>query len=135
MTFSGRCRYALLTAALLLSIAVPFAACRADQGTAIISAENGQLILQVNLPTPPPVNLIAQMKLQSQAKIVSASPSAAKIDPDKSLVKWLVKNPRPGKLRFSVTTSPPVTSSSASGLIIYRNPGDGNLVRIQAGKR
>lgn len=132
MTFSIPFRPALLIAALLLSAAAPAADCRADQGSATLTSSNGQLILQLDLPTPTPTNLIAELKLQSRAQVVATEPEAAKIDKKRSTVKWLVKNPRQNRLRLTVKTTPPVEPQAASAVVTFRNPSDGTLVQIQA---
>lgn len=133
MIFTQTNRHVLLIAALLFFTA--FATiCSAGQGTATLTAQDDQLILLVDIPKPPPVNLIAQLKLQTHTQILSTTPKAVKIDKKKSIVKWLVKNPQPGQLRFSVKTSPPVKASSADAVVTYRKPGDGSLVKIQAEK-
>lgn len=132
MTFSMPYFHTLLLAALLFTIAAASTDGFAGQGSATLTEQDGQLILLIDLPKPPPVNLIAQLKLRSQAQITAATPKAAKIDKEKSVVKWLVKNPQPGKLRFSVKTSAPVSASSASAVVTYRKPGDGSLITIEA---
>lgn len=136
MTFSiSPYKYILPIFTLLFIVVSATTQCHAGQDAATLAAENGQLVLQISLPKPPPVNLIAQLKLPANARIVSASPKAAKIDTKKSVVKWLVKNPKSGSLQFKVKTSPPTAPASASAIITYRNPGDGSLVKIEAVKK
>ena len=105
---------------------------RAEQASATLGRDGDKLILKLSLPSPPPVNLIAQITVPPGVKIVSTSPQAAKVDRKKSQIKWLVKNPRPGAAQFSVTTSPGADPASASAVVLYRNPGDGSMVKIRA---
>lgn len=132
MTFSIIRRRVLLIVVLFVFVAASFANCLANQGQATLRAEDGKLVLSVNLPNPPPVNLITKLKFQATTRIISTSPEADKIDKKKSTIKWLIKNPQPGQLRLSVKTSPAVQPSSASAVVTYRKPGDGSLIKIQA---
>ena len=98
--------------------------------------QNGQrLELSISISSPPPTSLIARIQLPSQIKIMSTSPKAAKLDTKNSQIKWLIKNPSPGLLQLSVTTSPPVASSKATAEVLYRKPGDGKMSKIDALKR
>lgn len=98
--------------------------------------QNGQrLELSISIPSPPPTSLIARIQLPSKIKIMATSPKAAKIDTKNSQIKWLIKNPSPGSLRLSVTTSPPVAASKVAAEILYRKPGDGKMSKIDAQKR
>ncbi len=115
---------------LLVFIAVGL--CRADQASATIGRDGNRVVLKISLPSPPPVNLIAQITVPPQVNIVSTSPPAAKVDKKKSIIKWLVKNPQPGASQFFVTTSPGVDPASVSAMILYRNPGDGSMIKIRA---
>ena len=121
----------ICTALLIIGVAGP-AACLAGSGKATLSSQNDKLVVKVNLPSPPPVNLIAKLKLKKSMQVVSASPKAAKIDKEKSVVTWLIKKPQRSTLTFSVKTTPSAALSSASAVITYRSPGDGSLVTIQA---
>lgn len=131
MTSAITSRHALSILTLFFVVAVPLTDCRAATGKAELSAKDGELVLQVSLPKPPPVNLIARLQIHIKTKIAATSPKAVKIDAKKSMVKWLVKNPSSGQLRLTVKTSPPVPASSASAVITYRNPGDGSTIKIK----
>ena len=107
----------------------------AGQAAATLQQDGQSLRLEVSVPSPPPTSLIASIKLPAQTKIGATSPPAAKVDSKKAHIKWLVKHPRPGTLRFSVTTSPPIKLSSVSAEVLFRPPGGGSLTRIEAKKR
>ena len=107
----------------------------AGQLEATLKRDNQGLKLEVSVPSPAPSSIIAGIKLPRNTKIVDISPKSAKIDPKTSSVKWLVKNPRPGPLSFSATTSPPADFSKVSAEILYRAPAGGSLIKMNAKKR
>lgn len=107
----------------------------AGQAAATLEQDGQTIRLEVSVPTPPPTSLIAGIKLPAQTKIGATSPPSAKVDSQNAHIKWLVKHPRPGTLRFSVTTSPPMKLSSVSAEVLFRPPGGGSLIRIDAKKR
>ncbi|MBT8354299.1 MAG: hypothetical protein KJO60_07235 [Desulfofustis sp.] len=109
--------------------------CVAGQVAATLNRDNQNLILEVSVPSPPPSSIIAGIKLPKNTKIVGTSPKSAKIDLKRSSVKWLVKNPRPGTQRFSASTSPPADFTKVSAEILYRAPGGGSLIKVDAQKR
>ena len=109
--------------------------CLAEQVAATLQQQAQNLNLEVSVAAPPPTSLIAVMELPPQTKIQATSPRNAKLDPKNSQIKWLVKNPRKGKLRFSVTVSKPTDLSKVSAEILYRKPGGGKLIKIDAQKR
>jgi len=109
--------------------------CLAEQVAATLQQQAQNLNLEVSVADPPPTSLIAVMELPPQTKIQAISPRNAKLDPKNSQIKWLVKNPRTGKLRFSVTVSKPIDLSKVSAEILYRKPGGGKLTKIDAQKR
>ena len=107
----------------------------ADQVAATLQQQAQNLNLEVSVTAPPPASLIAVMELPPQTKIQATSPRNAKLDPKNSQIKWLVKNPRTGTLRFSVTVSKPTDLANVSAEILYRKPGGGKLIKIDAQKR
>ena len=107
----------------------------ADQVAATLQQQAQNLNLEVSVTAPPPASLIAVMELPPQTKIQATSPRNAKLDPKNSQIKWLVKNPRTGTLRFSVTVSKPTDLAKVSAEILYRKPGGGKLIKIDAQKR
>ena len=107
----------------------------ADQVAATLQQQAQNLNLEVSVADPPPTSLIAVMELPPQTKIQATSPRNAKLDPKNSQIKWLVKNPRTGTLRFSVTVSKPIDLSKVSAEILYRKPAGGKLIKIDARKR
>ena len=107
----------------------------ADQVAATLQQQAQNLNLEVSVAAPPPASLIAVMELPPQTKIQATSPRNAKLDPKNSQIKWLVKNPRTGTLRFSVTVSKPTDLANVSAEILYRKPGGGKLIKIDAQKR
>ena len=107
----------------------------ADQIAATLQQQAQNLNLEVSVAAPPPASLIAVMELPPQTKIQATSPRNAKLDPKNSQIKWLVKNPRTGTLRFSVTVSKPTDLANVSAEILYRKPGGGKLIKIDAQKR
>ena len=109
--------------------------CLAEQVAATLQQQAQNLNLEVSVAAPPPTSLIAVMELPPQTKIQATSPRNAKLDPKNSQIKWLVKNPRTGTLRFSVTVSKPIDLSKVSAEILYRKPAGGKLIKIDARKR
>jgi len=107
----------------------------ADQVAATLQQQAQNLNLEVSVAAPPPASLIAVMELPPQTKIQATSPRNAKLDPKNSQIKWLVKNPGTGRLRFSVTVSKPTDLAKVSAEILYRKPGGGKLIKIDAQKR
>lgn len=138
-TMSGKTHFlktlAICSALICLTIAITTEISRADQVSAALQHNNNKLTLKVFLASPPPVNLIAQITIPAQVKIVSTSPKATKVDRKKSMIKWLVKNPQAGTLQFAVTTSPGADPSSVAAVVLYRKPGDGSLIKIKAKAR
>ncbi len=138
-TMSYKTRYLgrLFFLPLLVSIVLASGAvdCLAEQVAATLQQQAQNLNLEVSMAAPPPTNLIAIIELAPQTKIEATSPRNAKLDPKKSQVKWLVKNPRAGTLRFSVTAAKPIDLSKVSAEILYRKPGGGKLIKIDAQKR
>lgn len=127
-------RILLLMLSLLLPWSSPVIGLTASL-QATIHQQGQTLSLEVAVPAPPPSSIIAGIKLSQQVKIVKTFPASAKLDAQASHVKWLVKNPSPGKLRFTVTTSPAADLAKVSAEILYRSPGGGSLQKIEAGKR
>lgn len=125
----------LLPTICIFLLAITAADCLAGQVEATINRDNQSLRLEVSVPSPPPSSIIAGITLPKNTKVVGTSPKSAKIDPKTSSVKWLVKNPQPGTLRFSASTSPPADFSEVSAEILYRAPGGGSLIKINAKKR
>ena len=125
----------LLSTICILLLGTASVDCLAGQVAATLQRENQHLKLEVSVPSPPPSSIIAGIKLPKNTRIVSTSPKSAKIDAKSSSVKWLVKNPRPGSLRFSASTSTPVDFSKVSAEILYRTPGGGSLIKVNAKKR
>ena len=109
--------------------------CLAEQVAATLQQQAQNLNLEVSMAAPPPTSLIAAMELPPQTKIQATSPGNAKLDQKKSQIKWLVKNPSAGTLRFSVTLTKPADLSKVSAEILYRKPGGGKLIKIIAQKR
>lgn len=138
MTMSYKTRYPgpLFFLPLLVSIVLGSGTvdCLAEQVAATLQQQARNLNLEVSVAAPPPTSLIAVMKLPPQTKIQEISPRNAKSDPKNSQIKWLVKNPRTGTLRFSVTVSKPTDLSKVSAEILYRKPGGGKLIKIDAQK-
>jgi len=138
-TMSYKTRYPgrLFFLPLLVSIALWGGAVdsMADQVAATLQQQAQNLNLEVSVAAPPPASLIAVMELPPQTKIQATSPRNAKLDPKNSQIKWLVKNPGTGRLRFSVTVSKPTDLAKVSAEILYRKPGGGKLIKIDAQKR
>lgn len=109
--------------------------CVAGPAAATLQQDGQTIRLEVSVPTPPPTSLIARIKLPAQTKIGATSPPAAKVDHKSSHIKWLVKQPGPGTLRFSVKTSPPLDLSKVSAEVLFHPPGGGSLTKIDAKKR
>lgn len=109
--------------------------CSADTVSATLLSNGKTLTLQVSVADPAPSSLIARLHLPAQAKIVSTSPTGAKVDRKASTIKWLVKTPFSGSLKFSATTATAPDFSSVSGLVLFRHPKDGKLIKIAAQKR
>ena len=127
--------YLLLVTVCILLLGSTSEDCLAGQLAATLHRDNQNLRLEVSVPSPPPSSIIASIKLPKNTKILSTSPKSAKIDPHASSVKWLVKNPSPGTLRFSASTSPPPDFSKVSAEILHRAPDGGSLIKIDARKR
>ena len=127
--------YLLLAALCIMLLGSTSEDCLAGQVAATLDWDSQNLRLEVSVPSPPPSSIIASLKLPKNTKIVSTSPTSAKIDPHTSSVKWLVKAPSPGTLRFSASTSPPPDFSKVAAEILYRAPEGGNLIKIDARKR
>jgi hypothetical protein len=127
--------YLLLATLCILLLGSSSADCLAGQVAATLHQDNQNLRLEVSVPSPPPSSIIAGIKLPKNIKIVRTSPKSAKIDPKTSSIKWLVKNPRPGTLPFSASTSPVPDFSRVSAEILYRAPGGGSLIKVNARKR
>jgi hypothetical protein len=126
----------LLLVTLCVPLLVSFAEdVLAGEVAATLQRDNQNLRLEVSVPSPPPSSIIAGIKLPENTKIVGTSPKSAKIDPRTASVKWLVKNPRPGTLRFSASTSPPADFAKVSAEILYRAPAGGSLIKVEARKR
>ena len=107
----------------------------AGQAGALLMQDGQTIVLEVSVPTPPPSSLIATIKLSPQVKIEATSPGTAKINAKKGQIKWLVKNPRQGSLRFSARTASPPDFSKVSAEVLFRAPGGGSLTKIDAKKR
>ncbi len=137
MSYKTRYLGRLFFLPLLVSIVLASGAvdCLAEQVAATLQQQAQNLNLEVSVAAPPPTSLIAVMELPPQTKIQATSPGNAKLDQKKSQIKWLVKNPSAGTLRFSVTLTKPTDLSKVSAEILYRKPGGGKLIKIIAQKR
>ena len=109
--------------------------CLANQVAATLRQQAQILSLEISVDSPSPTSLIAIIKLPPQTKVATTSPKTAKLDPKKSQIKWLVKNPSPGTLRFSVTTSVSTDFSKVSAEVLYRKPGGDKSIKVDARKR
>jgi hypothetical protein len=89
-------------------------------------------VLEVDLPKPAPGNIIAEIQYPPSLDVQTAQPRAAKIDRKKGLIKWLIKNARPGKLKLQAGFSQPFEKSTISGYVRYRTIQEGTLAEIEA---
>ncbi len=118
-----------------LSLLKP-AACQAAPVSAVIYLQSGTTaVLEISLANPLPTTLIAQIALPPAAQVVSTSPGGAKIERGATLVKWLLKNPAAGSIRFSATSAVALDQQALSGVVLFRRQADGSLVRINAKNR
>ena len=126
----------LLVLAVVFStlIMIDMETCRAETVSAFLKKNGKTLSLQVSVAAPAPSSLIARLHLPAQMKVVSTSPPGAKVDRKAANIKWLVKKPRPGTLQFSATTESAPNFSKVSGVVLFRQPGEGKLITIEADK-
>lgn len=109
--------------------------CQAETVSASLKKNGKTITLQVSVADPAPTSLIARLHFPAQMTVVSTSPSGAKVDRKAANIKWLVKKPRLGALQFSATTEAAPDFSKVSGVVLFRQPGEGSLITIEARKR
>jgi uncharacterized protein (DUF58 family) len=85
--------------------------------------------LEVAAPAPPLV--IVLQSLPAGVRVVEADPESKLADPGQGQVKWLLSGLTAGKHRLELKLDQPVAARAGGGEIRYRNPADGNMVRVE----
>ena len=88
-------------------------------------------IIEIALQRPAPGNLIVELQYPPQLTVLRVTPNPAKIDPGNGILKWLVRNAKPGKVRIQTDFSGPFSKKDLSGFVRYRTPGEGTLMEIK----
>ena len=115
-----------LTLPLLIVLMTPFAVQAASVSGRYLRASGTTITLEIVVNKPAPSSIIVEQFFAPENKIKTARPQPQKIDIHRS-AKWLVKNLRPGKRRFSVQLTAPL-QGSVRGVVRYKDPMSGTFL-------
>lgn len=115
-----------LTITILLLLLFPSMKCLAASVTGRYVKGSGTTVsLEVSIKKPAPSSIIVEQTISPKNKIKNVSPKPQKIG-GKGKVKWLIKNVRPGRQRFTIKLAQPL-SGSVRGYIRYKDPASGKF--------
>ncbi|BCL60966.1 hypothetical protein DGMP_16590 [Desulfomarina profundi] len=93
-----------------------------------ISASGKQIVLELNISSRRPVNLIVEQFLDPGNFILTTSPGAKKRTSGK--IKWLFRNISDRRLSISIRLRSPL-KGTISAIIRYRDPDSGQFIESQ----
>ncbi len=93
-----------------------------------ISASGRQIVLELDISSRTPVNLIVEQFLDPDNFILTTSPGAKKRSAGK--IKWLFRNISDRRLLISIRLRSPL-KGTISAIVRYRNPGSGQFIESQ----
>ncbi len=94
-----------------------------------LSASGPQIILQLDIGTPAPRALIVEQFISSQNTVTGTSPGAKKINREKGIIKWLFKNPAPGRLILTTNLDRPLMGSIDT-VVRFNTPNGGRMNQV-----
>jgi hypothetical protein len=92
------------------------------------SASGKQIILELNISSHTPVNLIVEQFIDPKNFILTTSPRARKRSSGK--IKWLFRNIADGSLSISIHLRSAL-QGNISAIVRYRNPENGQFIETQ----
>ena len=92
------------------------------------SASGKQIVLELNISSRSPVNLIVEQFIDPKNFILTTSPRAKKRSSGK--IKWLFRNISNDSLTISIRLRSAL-QGNISAIVRYRNPEDGQLIETQ----
>ncbi|WP_457577015.1 hypothetical protein [Desulfomarina sp.] len=92
------------------------------------SASGKQIVLELNISSRRPVNLIVEQFLDPSNFILTTSPGAKKRSSGK--IKWLFRNISDRRLSISIRLRSPL-KGTISAIVRYRDPDSGQFIESQ----
>jgi hypothetical protein len=96
-----------------------------------ISKTATSFVLKIQVGRPAPANLIVIQRLPPGTAISNASPPPNKYNKKKGVVRWLLRNVRPGTLQVSLNLKNRVNPGQVRAEIRCKNPVSRKLVTTQ----
>lgn len=93
-----------------------------------ISASGKQVVLELNISSRAPVNLIVEQFLDPGNFILTTSPRAKKRASGK--IKWLFRNISDSRISISIRLRSPL-KGTISAIVRYRDPDNGQFIESQ----
>jgi len=111
----------------VLSLAAPL---QAEVRAEYLQGGGNAVTIRVEVTRPAPAATIVLQRFPPGVRLLSADPSPADVEPSTGTARWFFKRIRPGRSTISMQLSRPVSSKELSGIIRYREPGTGKMVRV-----
>ena len=92
-----------------------------------ISSSGSQIVLQLNIQSSTPLNIIVEQYISAANTITSTSPAAKKVGGGK--IKWLFRKTQNSTLNLTIQLAKPL-SGTVAGVINYRSPQNGKLIKL-----
>ena len=91
-----------------------------------IKGAGSTITLEISVGNPAPTSIIVEQSFSQKNKIKAAHPKPKKISGNGN-AKWLVKNIKPGKKRFTLQLASPL-KGSIRGVLRYKDPSTGKFL-------
>jgi len=91
-----------------------------------VKASGSTVSLEISIGKPAPTSIIVEQTFSQKNKIKAAQPKPKKISGNGN-TKWLVKNIKPGKKRFTLQLASPL-KGSIRAVIRYKDPATGKFL-------
>lgn len=92
------------------------------------SSSGKHIVLNMQISSPAPANLIVEQNISPQNVIISSSPRAKKSSRGK--LKWLFRNTDHGQFSISIKLQSPL-QGRINAVVRYRDPDSGNFIESQ----
>lgn len=91
-----------------------------------IKGSGSTITLEISVGTPAPTSIIVEQSFSQKNTIKAAQPKPKKISGNGN-AKWLLKNIKPGKKRFTLQLASPL-KGSIRGVVRYKDPASGKFL-------
>ncbi len=122
-----------LAVSVCLASFMPFLApCASAQGISARYAkiDGNHVTVEIKISAPAPKTILFTQSLPPGTTILKSAPPYSKYDKMTGTATWLLKEIRPGKRKIHFITDKPVSPGSISGVMRFRDPEKGKVMRI-----